>query len=253
MTDRQSLTQGASYMIQIARAVRDSDKLERRKQILDAAERLFLSQPQGLASMDELAAAAGVAKGTLYLYFPSKEEVLLALHERGAHALFDAIDREIEAKSDRLTLADLSSLARRRIIDSPIYLPLATLVIGFIGRSIPVDTVVRFHMSIHERLERSGAALERALGLPAGDGARLLEYSHAFVVGLWQLSGCGRIVIDNIDASRPDLLHVVKDDPAEIQRALETLWQGMLSPASTRVVPASTRRTAKKRKRSANK
>jgi AcrR family transcriptional regulator len=240
-------------MIQIARAVRDVDKLERRKQILDAAERLFLAQPEGLASMDELAAAAGVAKGTLYLYFPSKEEVLLALHERGAHALFDAIDREIDAKGKRLTLADLSVLARRRIIDSPIYLPLATLVIGFVGRSIPVDTVVRFHMSIHERLERSGAALERALGLPAGDGARLLEYSHAFVVGLWQLSGCGRIVIDSIGASCPELLHVVKDDPAEIQRALETLWQGMLPSAPTRTVPAATRRQTKKRKKSAGK
>jgi AcrR family transcriptional regulator len=240
-------------MIQIARAIRDVDKLERRKQILDAAERLFLAQPEGLASMDELAAAAGVAKGTLYLYFPSKEEVLLALHERGAHALFDAIDREIEARGERLTLADLSALARRRIIDSPIYLPLATLVIGFVGRSIPVDTVVRFHRSIHERLERSGVALEHVLGLPPGDGARLLEYSHAFVVGLWQLSGCGRIVIDNVGATCTEPLDAVKDDPAEIQRALETLWRGMLPPASIRSMPAAIRRKTKKRKKSPSK
>lgn len=237
-------------MIQIARAVRDADKLERRKQILDAAERLFLAQPEGLASMDELAAGAGVAKGTLYLYFPSKEEALLALHERGAHALFDAIDREIESRGERLTLADLSALARRHIIDSPIYLPLATLVIGFVGRSIPVDTVVRFHGSIHERLERSGVALERALGLPSGDGARLLEYSHAFVVGLWQLSGCGRIAIDNIGVTHRELSHVVKDDPAEIQRALETLWRGILSPVPTRPAPTTQQRKTKKGKKS---
>lgn len=217
-------------MIQSVRATRDTDKLERRREILDAAERLFLAQPAGLASMDELAQAAGVAKGTLYLYFPSKEEVLLALHERGVHALFDAIDREIEVKGQRLTLSDLSALARSQIIESPLYLPLATLVIGFIGRSIPVDTVVHFQLAIHDRLARSGTGLERAFCLPAGDGARLLRYTHAFVLGLWQLSGCGRVVAENVDQLDPEVMHLVKDGPAEIQRALETLWQGMLAP-----------------------
>ena len=237
-------------MIQLARAVRDADKLERRREILDAAERLFLAQPEGLASMDELAQSAGVAKGTLYLYFPSKEEVLLALHERGVHELFDEIDKAIEKEADRFTRADLSALARRLIIESPIYLPLATQVISSIGRSIPVESVVRFHLSIHERVARSGTALERIFGLPPGDGARLLEYSHAFVVGLWQLSGCGRILADNVEQTHPDLMHMVKDDPAEIQRALEVLWQGMLTPPSA--PSSSSPRRPKKNRRAAS-
>jgi AcrR family transcriptional regulator len=58
------------------RALRDEDKLERRRQILDAAEKLFRERPEALASMDDLADAAGVAKGTLYLYFPSKQSLL---------------------------------------------------------------------------------------------------------------------------------------------------------------------------------
>ncbi len=131
-------------------------------------------------------------------------------------------------------MQDLSRLARRLIIESPIYLPLATLVIGFIGRSIPVESVVRFHLSIMERVNRSGAGLERALGLSAGDGPRLLEYTHAFVLGLWQLSGCGRIVADNLGDAPPEMLLMVKDDPTEIQRALETLWNGMLSPRTVK-------------------
>jgi AcrR family transcriptional regulator len=236
-------------VIQKARAIREADKLERRREILDAAERLFLAKPEGLASMDELAEAAGVAKGTLYLYFRSKEEVLLALHERGVHELFDEFDREIAAKGERFSLDDLSALARRLIIESPLYLPLATLVIGFVGRSLPVDDVVRFHRSIHERVARSGVALEKIFGLPAGDGARLLEYSHAFVVGLWQLSGCGRVVADNLPALDPSASHVVKDDPAEIQRALETLWTGMLAPARSRPTSPSGIKKAQKKVR----
>lgn len=233
------------------RAIREEDKLERRRDILGAAEKLFLSRPEGLASMDELAVAAGVAKGTLYLYFPSKEEVLVALHERNVHRVFDAIDADIAAKAKsktQLTLQDLSRLARRHIIESPIYLPLATLVIGFIGRSIPVDVVVRFHLSIMERVNRSGKALEEALGLPAGDGARLIEYTHAFVLGLWQLSGCGRIVADNLRDAPPEMQLMVKEDPAEIQRALETLWSGMLTVQPARVRPLRRRAATEKRK-----
>lgn len=237
--------------MQKARAVREEDKLVQRQNILDAAERLFLARPEGLANMDELAEAAGVAKGTLYLYFPSKEEVLLALHERNVHTVFDAIDKEIERKSKSgLTRTDLSALARKLIIESPIYLPLATLVIGFIGRSIPVDSVVRFHLSIIERVNRSGKSIEHAFGLPAGDGARLLEYSHAFVVGLWQLSGCGRIVAENLKDMPPETMLLVKGDPTEFQSALETLWDGMLSPRPSAVAPRpALRRAAKKEKR----
>lgn len=236
-------------MIQKARAVRDDAKLERRREILDAAERLFLARPDGLASMDELAEAAGVAKGTLYLYFPSKEEVMLALHERNVHSVFDLLDAEIARKSGRLTLADLSALARRFIVESPLYLPLATLVIGFIGRSIPVESVVRFHLSIGERVQHTGATLERAFGLPPGDGARLLEYSHAFVLGLWQVSGCGRLVSEQLPEAHPLLLHHTTGEPAEIQRALETLWAGMLGAGATAGRPRRTRRAGTKARR----
>ena len=232
-------------MIQKARATREQDKLERRQEILDAAERLFLARPEGLASMDELAEAAGVAKGTLYLYFPSKELVLLALHERNVHAVFDALDREVAAKTRRsgaFTLDDLTGLARRLIIESPIYLPLATLVIGFIERSVPVEIVTQLHTSIGERVARTGTALEQAFQLPAGDGARLLGYSHAFVLGLWQMSGCGRLVAEQ-DNLHPHLTFLC-GSPEEFQRALETLASGMLAPRAP-----NKRRAAKKAKR----
>lgn len=232
-------------MIEKARAIREEHKLERRQEILDAAERLFLSRPDGLASMDELAVAAGVAKGTLYLYFPSKEEVLLALHERNVQALFDVLDREIAAKAERFTLDDLSRLARDLIVESPLYLPLTTQVMGFIGRSIPVESVVRLHMSIYERVAQTGEALERVFRLPAGDGRRLLEYTHAFVIGLWQASGCGRIVADNVRDCCPDVLHMMADGPADYQRALEALWTGLLP--GTRLKPTALRRAPRKK------
>jgi AcrR family transcriptional regulator len=54
----------------------------RREELLDAAERLFLAHGIATTSVDQIVAAADVAKGTFYLYFASKERLLDALQER---------------------------------------------------------------------------------------------------------------------------------------------------------------------------
>jgi len=51
----------------------------KRQQILDGARRMFLSKGFEGASMQDVARAAGVSKGTLYVYFDSKEAMFEAL------------------------------------------------------------------------------------------------------------------------------------------------------------------------------
>jgi len=50
--------------------------------LMDAAERLFVEKGIAATSIDDIAAGAQVAKGTFYLYFPSKEALLGALQQR---------------------------------------------------------------------------------------------------------------------------------------------------------------------------
>ncbi len=47
----------------------------KRRQVTDAAEKLFLAQGYGAVSMDQVARTAGVSKATLYAYFPSKDSL----------------------------------------------------------------------------------------------------------------------------------------------------------------------------------
>lgn len=54
----------------------------RRDELMNAAERLFLDKGIAATSVDQVVAAAGVAKGTFYLYFNSKESLLAALQDR---------------------------------------------------------------------------------------------------------------------------------------------------------------------------
>jgi AcrR family transcriptional regulator len=51
----------------------------KRRQILDGARRVFLADGFDGASMNDITRVAGVSKGTLYVYFSSKEELFEAL------------------------------------------------------------------------------------------------------------------------------------------------------------------------------
>lgn len=68
-----------------------------RDEILDATERLLVRYGYSKMTMDDLAREAGIGKGTIYLYFPSKEEVVLSRIDRIVEQLLGRL-REIAAK-----------------------------------------------------------------------------------------------------------------------------------------------------------
>jgi len=57
------------------------EQMRRRREIFNAAARLFAEQGFNETSMREIAGAAGVGKSTLYDYFPTKDDVLLFIFE----------------------------------------------------------------------------------------------------------------------------------------------------------------------------
>ena len=71
-----------------------------REAIVDAAQRLFLERGFGAVSMDDLAAAAGVARRTLYNQFTSKEEIFREMLLRVSGQLETALPPGIETQGD---------------------------------------------------------------------------------------------------------------------------------------------------------
>lgn len=77
------------------RVIKPAD--ERRREILEAATRLFREGGFETTTVQAVAAAAGVAAGTVYLYFPSKEAILTALREDFEEGLLDRFAEISEA------------------------------------------------------------------------------------------------------------------------------------------------------------
>lgn len=71
----------------------------KRAKILTAAAELFAAQPFHKVLLSEVAEAAAVGKGTLYVYFKNKEELYLSVLYSGFSALVDRLHEQMAAGS----------------------------------------------------------------------------------------------------------------------------------------------------------
>src|ERR1700721_4805477 len=88
----------------------------KRRQIVEGARSIFLAQGFDAASMNDIARAAGVSKGTLYVYFANKEQLFQAIvheeclvHAEGVFDL-DPNDHDVGGALARLGTAYLEFL-----------------------------------------------------------------------------------------------------------------------------------------------
>ena len=97
-------------------APQSADDNAKRRQIVHGARTIFLQHGFDAASMNDIARAAGVSKGTLYVYFANKEQLFEAIvHEEclvHAETTFnlDPNDHDVEATLSRLGVAYLEFL-----------------------------------------------------------------------------------------------------------------------------------------------
>ncbi len=72
---------------------------ERKNQILNAAEKVFTQKGLDEARMDDIAETTGLSKGTIYLYFKSKDELIISILNRIFANLFKQLDARMNDQS----------------------------------------------------------------------------------------------------------------------------------------------------------
>jgi AcrR family transcriptional regulator len=72
----------------------------RRRQLLAAAQEVFVAQGYHAAAMDDIADRAGVSKPVLYQHFPGKRELYLALLDESIEALIEAVRQALASTTD---------------------------------------------------------------------------------------------------------------------------------------------------------
>ncbi|MFD1200203.1 TetR/AcrR family transcriptional regulator C-terminal domain-containing protein [Brucella gallinifaecis] len=102
----------------------------KRQQILEGAQVVFLRMGFDAASMNDITREAGVSKGTIYVYFNSKEELFVALCEHYRRTMFsNLIDKLERGFSTRQELVEFG-VALVTIITSSTALRAQRIIIG---------------------------------------------------------------------------------------------------------------------------
>jgi len=81
---------------------KERERQQRREEIILAAEKVFFSKGGDLSTMEDIAEEAELSKGTLYLYFKSKEDLHLAIARKSIHLLRAVTLKAVEGEGNAL-------------------------------------------------------------------------------------------------------------------------------------------------------
>ena len=79
---------------------KEREKQQRRNDIVDAAEKIFFTRGFENSTMEEVAAEAELSKGTIYLYFKSRDDLQFAIFMRGSDILMKMMGEELSEEND---------------------------------------------------------------------------------------------------------------------------------------------------------
>ncbi|MGH7438165.1 MAG: TetR family transcriptional regulator [Polyangiaceae bacterium] len=177
------------------------DKAERRAELLRAAAALFDTVPYAKITMAEVAERAGLSKGTVYLYFESKEELFLALLEDLLFAWYDAFDRRIDAARGELSADELLRIfAEVSLGQGPTLSRLIAIVSGVLEHNVGFEAAASYKRRLWTQMTRTGAKLEaRGPYFRPGEGFQFLGHLALFIVGARQLADLAPMIVRVID------------------------------------------------------
>lgn len=177
---------------------------DKRSRILDAATEFFAQHPFHKVLLSDVARAAGVGKGTLYLYFENKDELYFAVLFRGFEDLVETLRPQLAAPGDpeeqlRAVVCELATrfqkhsdvveLLKGTVIGCPdtnrwsdLRLELRALIEAVIRRGIEAGRFEDPHPELTARYI-PGLVRSACLFQPEGtDAETLVEHALAFVI-----------------------------------------------------------------------
>ncbi len=173
------------------RAVSPSQKDARRTVILQAAGQLFQNASYDHILMQQVAERAGVAKGTLFLYFETKEHLFLALTVEALNRWLSDVCADLRGSTPPLMTLAFTRLVERSLRRQPAsggqstLLRLLSLHPHRLAEMLEPGSVSELTRSLQSSLNTAAELIENALPyLQPGQGEAILRRIIAFLIGL---------------------------------------------------------------------
>jgi AcrR family transcriptional regulator len=182
------------------RAISVDQKQARRETVLGAARVLFVEAGFFDISMSMIAKRAKMAKGTVYLYFKTKEEVFLTLSEKEITDWLYALEEKLTSASLPLSNEDFVSLYCETMNERQPMLRLTSLLHLVLEKNVTYDEVLAFKKRLLVHSLRVGEKIEKTLPfLKEDQGVALITQFHSSVVGWGQMCEISPVVSEVLE------------------------------------------------------
>ena len=157
------------------------EKSFRRQQILDAASALFAEVGYEGFSVALLASKAGIVKGTLYLYFKTREEVFLALYDQSLNRWSEKFIQQLpESLEDRA----FCELLYETAFGDLLYVPLQARLEKVIEHNVSLDCLLLSKRNFLQEVDRLAAASADVLRLRNEQALEVIKTLGVLIVGV---------------------------------------------------------------------
>lgn len=171
------------------RARNQDAKLARRQDILDSSLTLFRQSDLDSISMDAIAKKSKLAKGTLYIYFGTKEEVFLSLLEQELSQWISAV-RESLQNLDQPLPAFAFARALTETLEAQPELPrLFSLLHNVLEQNLSDEIALKFKLELKRQLSDAAEIVAgKTPALNPQTAFPFLMKAYAVLVGLYQVA-----------------------------------------------------------------
>ena len=215
------------------RAISEEQKQARQQALLATAWSMFQEQAYEAITVNAIAEQAGVAKGTVYLYFNSKEELFLMIQEQQLSRWFNELDTRLAALASPASIKQVADILCNSLEERTGMTRLLTILHLVLEQNIGLEQARAFKHFLRTHLLRTGALLERVLPfLAAGDGAKVMLQAHVLVIGFRQMAEPVPTLAQLLDD--PELALFKIDFTDHFTDSFETLLYGWHHQAQTR-------------------
>ena len=174
------------------RAISEEQKLERKNNILKTALELFKNSSFEKINIEEIAKKTGIAKGTVFLYFKTKEELFLSLAKEKIGKLFNDLDGsliELNKNKKECSVKDLLGIIKNSTNNKPLLIRLMAILNIILEKNIDFKTASDFKIMLYNNIIKTGALLEQCFSfLKSGDGTQLIMWIYILIIGIHQVS-----------------------------------------------------------------
>jgi AcrR family transcriptional regulator len=209
------------------RADHPEQKDERRQLILRAAaeELAHVGSAQDF-TIDVLARRAGLAKGTVYLYFENKSAILMALLGSAVENLLTNVSTRLVKLPEPVNAKKVARAIRDSLKSSAMSRRLARLLKSLSDKDSRRSRQ-KFQQRIEPLMERVDAIIVgRMHGLRRGDGHQIMRYAWALLLGLTEMAQTSPKI--KSCSGKPRKATPVKVDQS-LEEALTLLIEGYLA------------------------